>query len=138
MTAVHKTLLLIKLSFGNESSYIISSASAVIHNQPPVISGQNANLGTKREGFTHAYTVTDPDNDVVTVVEKVDGTTLRSYKPTLGNQNTLSVTGNAFTALSNAAHTITMPWYAWRWLNVPEEPTLRASYERPEFGVRSQ
>jgi hypothetical protein len=47
----------------------------VIHNQPPAISGQNADLGTKREGFSHAYTVTDPDGDAVTVVEAVDGKT---------------------------------------------------------------
>lgn len=95
-------------SFGNESAYITSTTAAVIHNQPPVISGQNADLGTKREGFTHAYTVTDPDNDTVTVVEAVDGKTLRRYTPTLGQSNTLTVAGNDFTALANAAHTITI------------------------------
>lgn len=95
-------------SFGNESAYITSSEAAVIHNQPPAISGQNADLGTKREGFSHAYTVTDPDGDTVTVVEKVDETTLRSYTPTLGEENTMNVAGHDFTALSNGAHTITI------------------------------
>lgn len=95
-------------AFGLESAYITSSAAAVIHNQPPAISGQNADLGTKREGFTHKYTVTDPDGDAVTVVEAVDGKTLRSYAPTLGQENTLTLAGNDFTALSNAAHTITI------------------------------
>ena len=95
-------------SFGNESAYITSTEAAVIHNQPPAISGQNADLGTKREGFSHAYTVTDPDGDAVTVVEAVDGKTLRSYAPTLGQSNNLTLAGNDFTALSNEAHTITI------------------------------
>ena len=95
-------------AFGLESAYITSNTSAVIHNQPPVISGQNADLGTKAAGFTYKYTVTDPDNDAVKVVEAVDGKTLRSYSPALGAENTLTVAGHDFTALSNAAHTLTI------------------------------
>ena len=95
-------------TYGNESAYVTSSAVPVIHNQPPVISGQNADLGTKSGDFSYKYTVTDPDGDTVTVVEKVDETTLRSYRPTLGKENTMNVAGNDFTALSNGAHTITI------------------------------
>lgn len=95
-------------SFGNNSAYITSSASAVIHNQPPTISGQNADLGTKREGFSYAYTVDDPDGDIVTVVEKVDGKTLKTHTPTLGQSVNLTLAGNDFTSLTNAAHTITI------------------------------
>lgn len=95
-------------TYGNESAYVTSSAVPVIHNQPPVISGQNADLGTKSGDFSYKYTVTDPDSDTVTVVEKVDETTLRSYTPTLGEENTMNVTGHDFTALSNGAHTITI------------------------------
>ena len=95
-------------TYGNESAYVTSSAVPVIHNQPPVISGQNADLGTKSGDFSYKYTVTDPDGDTVTVVEKVDETTLRSYRPTLGEENTMNVAGNDFTALSNGAHTITI------------------------------
>lgn len=91
----------------NSSAYTTSGAIAVIHNQPPVISGQNADLGVKREGFTYEYSVTDPDNDVVNVVEKIDGTPFntRNNVP-LGEPLTLSVGGNTFTELSNARHTI--------------------------------
>ena len=91
----------------NSSAYTTSGAIAVIHNQPPVISGQNADLGVKREGFTYEYSVTDPDNDVVNVVEKIDGTPFntRNNVP-LGEPLTLSVGGNTFTKLSNARHTI--------------------------------
>ena len=95
-------------TYGNESAYVTSSAVPVIHNQPPVISGQNADLGTKSGDFSYKYTVTDPDGDTVTVVEKVDETILRSYTPTLGEENTMNVTGHDFTALSNGAHTITI------------------------------
>lgn len=95
-------------SVGNESAYITSSASAVIHNQPPTISGQNADLGVKREGFSYAYTVDDPDGDIVTVVEKVDGKTLKTHTPTLGQSVNLTLAGNDFTSLTNAAHTITI------------------------------
>ena len=94
---------------GNSSAYTTSGAIAVIHNQPPVISGQNADLGVKREDFTYQYSVTDPDNDVVNVVEKIDGKTIATKNAiTLGATQTLSVSGNTFTALTNAKHTITI------------------------------
>lgn len=91
----------------NSSAYTTSGAIAVIHNQPPVISGQNADLGVKREDFTYEYSVTDPDNDVVNVVEKIDGSTINTRNNvTLGETLTLSVGGNTFTGLTNAQHTI--------------------------------
>lgn len=92
---------------GNSSAYTASGTIAVVHNQPPSISGQNADLGVKREDFTYKYSVTDPDNDVVSVVEKIDGTTFNTRNAvTLGATLTLSVGGNTFTGLTNAQHTI--------------------------------
>ena len=96
-------------SFGNSSAYTTGGDIAVVHNQPPVISGSNADLGIKRAGFAYEYSVTDADNDVVNVVEKIDGTTIATKNGiTLGATLTLSVIGNTFTALSNAVHTITI------------------------------
>lgn len=96
-------------TFGNSSAYTTSGDIAVVHNQPPVISGQNADLGIKRADFTYEYSVTDADADVVNVVERIDGTTIATKNNiTLGATLTLSVAGNSFTALSNAAHTITI------------------------------
>ena len=98
-----------KDSYGNYSAYTTSGDIAVIHNQPPVISGANADLGVKREGFTYEYSVTDPDADIVNVVEKIDGAvhaTKNNVK--LGETQTLSVIDDSFTALSNAIHTITI------------------------------
>ena len=98
-----------KDSYGNYSAYTTSGDIAVIHNQPPVISGSNADLGTKRGDFTYQYSATDPDNDVVNVVEKIDGKTIATKNGiTLGATQTLSVAGNTFTALTNAKHTITI------------------------------
>lgn len=96
-----------------QSSILVSDSQnasgnyEIIHNQPPVISGQNADLGVKREDFTYEYSVTDPDNDVVNVVEKIDGSTINTRNNvTLGETLTLSVGGNTFTGLTNAQHTI--------------------------------
>lgn len=98
-----------KDSYGNYSAYTTSGDVAVIHNQPPVISGSNADLGTKRGDFTYQYSVTDPDGDTVNVVEKIDGKTIATKNAiTLGATQTLSVSGNTFTALTNAQHTITI------------------------------
>lgn len=98
-----------KDSYGNYSAYTTSGDIAVIHNQPPVISGSNADLGTKRRDFTYQYSVTDPDGDTVNVVEKIDGKTIATKNAiTLGATQTLSVSGNTFTALTNAKHTITI------------------------------
>ena len=98
-----------KDSYGNYSAYTASGDIAVIHNQPPAISGSNADLGTKRGDFTYQYSVTDPDGDVVNVVEKIDGNTIATKNGiTLGATLTLSVAGNTFTALTNAQHTITI------------------------------
>lgn len=98
-----------KDSYGNYSAYTTSGDIAVIHNQPPVISGSNADLGIKRADFTYQYSVTDPDGDTVNVVEKIDGKTIATKNAiTLGATQTLSVSGNTFTALTNAKHTITI------------------------------
>ena len=96
-------------SYGNYSAYTTGGDIAVVHNQPPVISGSNADLGIKRSDFTYEYSVTDPDNDVVGVVAAIDGTAIATINSvTLGQAQTLSVAGNTFTALTNAQHTITI------------------------------
>lgn len=94
---------------GAKSSYVTSSIRNVINNTVPTISGSDGSLGTKAAPFTQNYTVTDPDAGAsVTVVEKIDGTTLRTYTPTLGATNTFSVTGNTWLKLTNGAHTLTI------------------------------
>lgn len=102
-----KSSILVSDSPNSDGNYTVIYNSAP--SAPPVISGSNADLGTKRGDFTYQYSVTDPDNDVVNVVEKIDGKTIATKNAiTLGATQTLSVSGNTFTALTNAKHTITI------------------------------
>lgn len=78
----------------------------IFYNQTPVISGTNGGLGVKSAEFGQTYTITDGNNDAVTVTEYIDNVVLRSYVATLGATNTFSVTGNAWRKLSNGNHTL--------------------------------
>lgn len=80
----------------------------VKNNQAPVISGSDSNLGEKTSGFTQSYTVTDAENNQVTVVEAIDGVQLRSYTVTLGATNTISISGTTFLKLNNGTHSLTI------------------------------
>ena len=91
---------------GSESNFTTSNTISVIHNQPPVISGEDGDLGIKTEAFTFAYTVTDADGDTVTVTECVGETQIRSFTAVLGVQNTASVSGDVFLDLSFDTHTL--------------------------------
>ncbi|NMC35256.1 MAG: fibronectin type III domain-containing protein [Veillonellaceae bacterium] len=91
-----------------QSDWQTSATRTVNNNQPPVISGTDENLGEKTDGFTITYTVTDAENDTVTVTEKIDNVTLRTYIVTLGATNTLAVTDMTWLSLLNGSHTITI------------------------------
>jgi hypothetical protein len=73
-----------------------------------VISGTDGNLGVKSEGFTGTYTITDANNNPVTVTEAIDGVQIRSLVATLGMAITYGVTENTWLALSNGSHTLTI------------------------------
>lgn len=52
-----------------------SEQKEIIPNRPPVISGQDENLGTKYRGFVISVSVTDPDPDnTVTLIATLNGT----------------------------------------------------------------
>jgi hypothetical protein len=95
-------------SQGASSGYLTSASKTVINNNAPVISGSDGSLGTKGDGFTQTYTISDSENNTVTVRESIDGVQVRSYVATLGATNTLSVTGNTWLALANGNHTLTI------------------------------
>ena len=94
---------------GAESAYTTSAVRTVTNNRPPVISGSDTDLGS----FTttppsYEYTVTDADGHRVTVVEKLDNTTLRTYTATLGDTNELTLTSDQWLKLLNGDHTLTI------------------------------
>ena len=93
---------------GGYSGYRTSDVVAVVNNSAPTISGTDGNLGTKTDGFTQTYTITDADGDSVTVTEAVDGIAFNSYAATLGDTNTCNVTGTAWLRLGNGSHELTI------------------------------
>lgn len=95
-------------SYGSSSSYTTSATRAVTHNLPPVISGVDGYMGVKNDAFTYEYTVTDPENNAVTVVEKVDGSTIRTYAAQLGKAAVMTVSGTNWVKLSQGSHTLTV------------------------------
>lgn len=96
-------------AYGTESAYTTSATRAVTNNNPPAISGADGNLGAFDESFTaQSYTVTDAQSDAVTVDEKVDGVTKRSYTASLGTTNSFSFTAAEWQRILNGAHTITI------------------------------
>jgi hypothetical protein len=95
---------------GNESAYKAGNIITVTHNQAPVISGNDGNIGDFGEYFTSPeYTVDDPDEgDSVAVVEKLDTTVLRTYQPVQENENTVAIDAELWRTILNGSHTITI------------------------------
>ena len=81
----------------------------IVANTPPIITGTDGDLGTFEETSpTYAYTVTDQQGGIVSVTESLDGTTLRTYDVTLGQENTLTIPADVYRRTLNGAHTLTV------------------------------
>lgn len=97
-------------TYNSTSGYVTSDTRTVDNNALPVITSSTAsgsNLGTKETGFDLTYTVTDADNDTVTVKEYLDDVLKRTYTATLGQSNTVQcVTAANWQKVLNGAHTI--------------------------------
>lgn len=78
----------------------------ILAQNAPTIDGSNTDLGTKNIGFEKTYTVSDVDNEPVTVTEYIDSVKIRSYVATLGATNTFAVTGTTWLKLANGIHTM--------------------------------
>lgn len=93
-------------SLGLESSYNTSASRGVINNKAPVIDSETGqDLGEKNEPFSFTYTITDADNDSVTVKEWLNGKEKRSYTATLGQEETFSVAAY-YGEIANGKHTL--------------------------------
>ena len=97
-------------SYNAQSGYTTSTKRTVDNNTAPTITTSSAaNLGTKSSGFTISYSVDDVDaSDTLTVTEKLDGTTKRTYTPTRKATNSFAVTGEYFQKITNGNHTLTI------------------------------
>ena len=102
-------------TFGSRPAFTLPSTLSVsddgtvsVNTAPKITSptGNGSNLGTKNSGFTLNYTVTDADNDPVTVKEYLDDRLLRSYRPTLGQAQTVqALTPSQYHKVLNGSHT---------------------------------
>lgn len=97
-------------SYNAQSGYTTSTKRTVDNNTTPTITTSSAaNLGTKSSGFTISYSVDDEDAaDTLTVTEKLDGTTKRTYTATRKATNSFAVTGEYFQKITNGSHTLTV------------------------------
>lgn len=97
-------------SYDAQSGYTTSTKRTVDNNTAPTITTSSAdNLGTKSSGFTVSYSVDDEDAvDTLTVTEKLDGTTKRTYTATRKATNSFAVTGEYFQKITNGSHTLTV------------------------------
>lgn len=97
-------------SYNAQSGYTTSTKRTVDNNTAPTITTSSAaNLGTKSSGFTISYSVDDKDaGDTLTVTEKLDGTTKRTYTATRKTPNSFAVTGEYFQKITNGSHTMTV------------------------------
>lgn len=96
---------------GAYSGYATSPARTVNNNTAPAITSSAINgsdLGVKNGGFTVSYSVSDADNDAVTVTETIDGAKKREFSATLGGSNSFAVTGETFMKLLNGKHTLSI------------------------------
>ena len=97
-------------SYNAQSGYTTSTKRTVDNNTAPTITTSSAaSLGTKSSGFTVSYSVDDEDAvDTLTVTEKLDGTTKRTYTATRKTTNNFAVTGEYFQKITNGSHTMTV------------------------------
>lgn len=94
-------------SFAAYSSYTTSPNRTIDNNTAPVIACDlSGDLGEKSEGFSVPYTVSDAEQQEVTVVERVGDLVKRTYKPTLDSPNTFEITGEYFQKILNGAQTV--------------------------------
>lgn len=79
-------------------------------NSSPLISGDVQNLGNKTGPFNVNYQVSDPEGDVVNVVEKLNGTVLNTKNGiTQNTTQTISITSNQWASIPlNVTSTITV------------------------------
>lgn len=91
-------------ALGLFGDYTASPVREVDNNTAPVIScGHSGDLGEKNAGFEVSYSVSDEENDMVTVTEFLDGEAKRMFQAGDG-ANSFAVTGDDFMKLLNGPH----------------------------------
>ncbi len=98
-------------NMGFTSTTAVTGATvSVVNNAAPVISCGASNLGEIAEPFSVTYSVSDEDGDTMTITEKIDGTTIRSYSAPSGSSGEQTFNPSALQWLTtlNGSHTATI------------------------------
>lgn len=91
---------------GDASAYVTSAVRTVINNRAPAIAGADGPLGSfTKNPPKYAYTVTDADNDDVTVKTYLDAGQLSTGAATLGTEAEITLTDAQWTKVLNGEHT---------------------------------
>jgi hypothetical protein len=93
---------------GDYGGYITSEVTAIINNNAPTISGSDGDLGVMSNQFSQGYSVSDADGGSLTVTEKIDGVTIRTFVATAGDNLMVNVLGETWLKLSNGGHTLSI------------------------------
>lgn len=93
----------------NYDSYAVGWRPVLeVLNTAPLVSDSDKDLGSYAAALTKNYTVTDADGDTITVVEKLDGSVIRTLNnQASGTSLTVDLT-TQWSSLSLASHTITI------------------------------
>ena len=99
-------------AYDMRSGYATSATRTVNNNTAPTITCDAANgsdLGTKNDGFSVQYTVSDVDEgDRLTITEAIDGVVLRSFETTSGKNQKFAVMAFVYMRLLNGTHVLTI------------------------------
>ncbi|MGD7664375.1 glycine rich domain-containing protein [Brevibacillus laterosporus] len=122
---------------GGKSTEITLKFRAV-HNRPPVINGQNVDLGVLSTILSKTYTVTEPEGDAFTITEKINGKVIRTFAGTDSKENTATIPLDTWLRLSlTAVHTLTIEATDSKGMTSTRSYTFRRSADKIAFALRN-
>ena len=98
-------------NMGFTSTTAVTGATVnVVNNAAPVINCETSSLGEIAEPFSVSYSVSDEDGDTMTITEKINGTTIRSYSAPGGSsgEQTFNPSAAQWLTTLNGSHTATI------------------------------
>ncbi|WP_219817201.1 Ig-like domain-containing protein [Brevibacillus laterosporus] len=109
----------------------------IVHNRPPVISGQNEDLGALSSVPTKKYTVTEPEGDAFTITEKINGKVIRTFAGTASKENIATIPLDMWIRLSlTEVHTLSIEATDSKGMKSTRTFTFRRSADRIIFALK--
>ncbi|WP_258073251.1 Ig-like domain-containing protein, partial [Brevibacillus laterosporus] len=106
----------------------------VVHNRPPVITGQNEELGVLSAIPSKNYTVTEPEGDAFTITEKINGKIIRTFAGTASKENTATIPLDTWLRLSlTSVHSLTIEATDSKGMTSVRTYTFRRSADKIAF-----